>query len=255
MTDFGDQPSTPAAGLSIGEAARIAGVTTRAVRHYHAVGLLPEPARDSSGYRRYGAADLIALVRVTRLRALGVPIARIAERIGRDDESPLTSWIGELADELDAEIARLSAMRDTVRRLAATHGLEAPGDQLAEALRAAGRLGADDQLPRQELDAAALVDALHPRGIAGAVDDARDLLTDPAGRERSAELIEQFRAVTADTPAADRDRLAAAFVALLPRPEGVAQPVDTDVVERLTGVPLPEAQRDVLRRMRARWTR
>ena len=42
--------------LTIGELASYAGVTVRAVRHYHAKGLLPEPERDHSGYRRYGAA-------------------------------------------------------------------------------------------------------------------------------------------------------------------------------------------------------
>src|SRR5690348_13886692 len=106
MTETDDEQSNANGGLSIGEAARLAGVTPRAVRHYHAVGLLPEPARDSSGYRRYDARNLIALVRVTRLRALGVPIARISERMDRDDDSPLTSWIGELAADLDAEIDR-----------------------------------------------------------------------------------------------------------------------------------------------------
>ena len=38
--------------LTIGELASYAGVTVRAVRRYHAKGLLPEPERDHSGYRR-----------------------------------------------------------------------------------------------------------------------------------------------------------------------------------------------------------
>ena len=41
--------------LTIGQLAAYAGVTVRAVRHYHAKGLLPEPQRDHSGYRRYDA--------------------------------------------------------------------------------------------------------------------------------------------------------------------------------------------------------
>lgn len=250
MTESDRQPSTVSDGLSIGEAARLAGVTTRAVRHYHAVGLLPEPERDSSGYRRYCAADLIALVRVTRLRALGVPIARIAERMGPDDKSPLTAWIGELADELDAEIARLAAMRDTLCSLADTHGLDTPGDQLAAALREAGRLGTDEVLAANEMDAAGLVDALHPRGIAGALDDARDLLTDPSTRDRFSALIQRFRALTDESSAAERNQLAADFATLLPRSESGVQGVEPDVVEQLTGARLSEAQRDVLRRLR-----
>jgi DNA-binding transcriptional MerR regulator len=250
MTEHDQQPSNASGGLSIGEAARLAGVTTRAVRHYHAVGLLPAPGRDSSGYRRYGAADLIALVRVTRLRALGVPIARIAERMGPDDQSPLTSWIDELADEIDAEIARLAAMRDTLRSLADTHGLDTPGDQLADALRAAGSLGTDEVLAANEFNAAGVVDALHPRGIAGALDDANELLTDPSKRERFSALVDRFRALTDESSAAERDQLAADFATLLPRSESGVRSVDPDVVERLTGARLSDAQRDVLRRMR-----
>jgi DNA-binding transcriptional MerR regulator len=250
MTESDRQPSTARDGLSIGEAARLAGVTARAVRHYHAVGLLPEPARDSSGYRRYGAAELIALVRVTRLRALGVPIARIAERMGPDDTSPLMSWVGELADDLDAEIARLATMRDTLRSLADSHGLDSPGDQLATVLRETGRLGTGEGLAANETTAAGLVDALHPRGIAGALDDARDLLTDPSTRERFSGLVERFRALTDESGAAERNQLAADFASLLPRSASGVRSVEPDVVERLTGVRLSEAQRDVLRRLR-----
>ena len=42
--------------LTISQLAAYAGVTVRAVRHYHQIGLLPEPARDNSGYRTYNAA-------------------------------------------------------------------------------------------------------------------------------------------------------------------------------------------------------
>ena len=37
--------------ITISQLARHAGVTIRAVRHYHQIGLLPEPERDASGYR------------------------------------------------------------------------------------------------------------------------------------------------------------------------------------------------------------
>ncbi len=65
--------------LTIGQLASYAGVTVRAVRHYHAKGLLPEPARDHSGYRRYGAAAVVELVRVRTLADAGVPLARVRE--------------------------------------------------------------------------------------------------------------------------------------------------------------------------------
>jgi DNA-binding transcriptional MerR regulator len=63
--------------LSISQVAAATGLTVRAVRHYHACGLLAEPPRDRSGYRRYGATDIIALVRIRTLASAGVPLARI----------------------------------------------------------------------------------------------------------------------------------------------------------------------------------
>ncbi|NEB06570.1 MerR family transcriptional regulator, partial [Streptomyces sp. SID13726] len=58
--------------LTIGQVAAHLGVTVRAVRHYHQKGLLPEPERDASGYRRYGADAVVSLVRIKTLSDAGV---------------------------------------------------------------------------------------------------------------------------------------------------------------------------------------
>ena len=50
--------------LTISQLAAYVGVTVRTVRHYSQLGLLPEPERDQSGYRRYGAEDVIRLTYV-----------------------------------------------------------------------------------------------------------------------------------------------------------------------------------------------
>jgi hypothetical protein len=62
--------------LTIGQLAAYAGVTVRAVRHYHQIGLLPEPERDASGYRRYGAKAVVSLIRIRTLANAGVPRRR-----------------------------------------------------------------------------------------------------------------------------------------------------------------------------------
>ncbi|WP_348538150.1 MerR family transcriptional regulator, partial [Nocardia cyriacigeorgica] len=56
-------------GVTIGQAAAFVGVTVKTVRHYHKLGLVAEPGRDSSGFRRYGSAELLRLVRVRTLAA------------------------------------------------------------------------------------------------------------------------------------------------------------------------------------------
>ena len=61
------QRSRRASSLTIGQLAAHVGVTIRAIRHYHACGLLAEPARDASGYRRYGAQAVVDLVRIKTL--------------------------------------------------------------------------------------------------------------------------------------------------------------------------------------------
>ena len=59
--------------ITIGQVAAYAGVTIKAVRHYHKRGLLEEPPRDSSGYRRYTAQHAIDLVKIKTLAEAGVP--------------------------------------------------------------------------------------------------------------------------------------------------------------------------------------
>ena len=70
--------------LTIGQLAAYAGVTVRAVRHYHQRGLLAEPARDSSGYRRYDADSVVDLIRIKTLSGAGVPLARIEELLNAE---------------------------------------------------------------------------------------------------------------------------------------------------------------------------
>ena len=63
--------------LTIGQLAEHVGVTVKAVRHYHRLGLLPEPVRDEAGYRRYDAPAVIDLTRIKVLRDAGIPLREI----------------------------------------------------------------------------------------------------------------------------------------------------------------------------------
>lgn len=234
--------------LSIGEAARLAGVTARAVRHYHASGVLPEPARDGSGYRRYGVADVIALVRIVRLRAVGMPIPQIASRLGASEDSPAAS-LRALVDDIDREIERLSAARDRLHEMAASETFEQPAETLARALRERGLLGAEETLPAGESWAASLLDALHPQGMPGLVDQARRVLD---GATAVHPLLERFRALPADAPDSDVESLASDAASVLPRPDRAAPPVDVEVMDKLLGDRLNAAQRRFMRLLRQR---
>ena len=92
--------------LTIGELAAFAGVSTRTVRYYHGLGLLPEPSRDESGYRRYTADDVVRLVRVVALAAAGVPLARVGDLLEADGRT-VAEEVQEVDADLRAEIRRL----------------------------------------------------------------------------------------------------------------------------------------------------
>src|SRR5258708_4522711 len=72
--------------ITIGQLAAYAGVTIKAVRHYHQRGLLAEPPRDSSRYRRYSAQQAIDLVKIKTLAEARVPLARINELRAADPD-------------------------------------------------------------------------------------------------------------------------------------------------------------------------
>ncbi len=97
------------------ELADLAGTTRRAVRHYHDVGLLEEPRRRTNGYRQYGVAHLVRVLRIKRLADLGFTLPQIAE-LGDADQHPREALRG-----LDAHLARtldrLQDVRTEVRQI------------------------------------------------------------------------------------------------------------------------------------------
>jgi DNA-binding transcriptional MerR regulator len=106
-------------GLTIGQAATFAGVTVKTVRHYHRLGLVREPQRDGSGYRRYTSTDLLRLVQVRTLAGAGVPLAEIADLLDADP-GRFAAALADVQRRLTERIDELIVRRDTLHRLA--HG-------------------------------------------------------------------------------------------------------------------------------------
>ncbi|WBU37154.1 MerR family transcriptional regulator [Homoserinibacter sp. YIM 151385] len=92
--------------------ARLAGVSVRTLRHYHQIGVLPEPERSANGYRAYTAADLVRVLRVRRLAELGVPLANIDSAVDVDDElAQLDRRYAQQIEELQERREIISGLR------------------------------------------------------------------------------------------------------------------------------------------------
>lgn len=89
--------------------ADLAGTTIKAVRHYHALGLLDEPHRTANGYKQYETAHLIRLLQIKRLSDLGLPLSQIAT-MDRADQVP-DEAVRLIDAELAATIERLQRVR------------------------------------------------------------------------------------------------------------------------------------------------
>jgi DNA-binding transcriptional MerR regulator len=116
--------------LTIGQLAAYAGVTVRAVRHYHQIGLLPEPGRDASGYRSYDAEAVIALVRIRTLAEAGVPLARVHDLLDADEDE-FAAAVAEIDRRLRAQVRELQEHRRRIAQLAAGDSLALPPDVVA----------------------------------------------------------------------------------------------------------------------------
>ena len=136
--------------LTIGELAAYAGVTVRAVRHYHAKGLLPEPERDHSGFRRYDAGSVVELIRIRTLAQAGVPLVRVRELLQADEEE-FAAAVADIDRRLRAEIRQRQRHRERIARLAAGDNLALP-PEVVEFLDRLRALGVDERIVQVERD-------------------------------------------------------------------------------------------------------
>lgn len=175
--------------LSIGQLADYVGVTRRAIRHYHALGLLAEPPRNSSGYRSYDAQAIVDLHRIKVFTDAGVPLARVRELSEAEPES-MRAAAGRLDADLKREIARLSKTRRSLAVLAREPEPFVPA-VIAEMHDRMRKQGVTERTINLERDAWMLIQVLFPdlvpqwaQSQAAMMDDAgyRDLylLTDQA---------------------------------------------------------------------------
>jgi DNA-binding transcriptional MerR regulator len=149
--------------MRIGELAAVVGVTTRAVRHYHHLGLLPEPERLGNGYRSYGLRHAVELARIRRLTELGLGLTEVRDVLADDAGRDLAEVLAELDADLARQEAAIHARRERLRALLADPGEH---DFLSAELTAfLGELGApetDSPMAAKDREMLTLIDATAP---------------------------------------------------------------------------------------------
>ncbi|MEV0997080.1 MerR family transcriptional regulator [Nonomuraea sp. NPDC050202] len=163
--------------LTIGELASYTGVTVRAVRHYHAKGLLPEPERDYFGYRRYDGAAVVELIKIRTLAEAGVPLARVRELLQADEEE-FAAAVADIDRRLRAEITQRQRHRERIARLISGDSLALP-PEVVEYLDRLRVLGVDERIVQAERDGWIPLAAHSPERVPEWMARKREQIADP----------------------------------------------------------------------------
>lgn len=121
---------TPPRQVLIGDAAAFVGITPRAIRHYHQVGLLQERTRGGDGRRRYGYPEIIRLLWIRRMADAGIALDDVRDAFadaaptGADSEDEVADVLARLEDTLAAQEVELQ------RKLASVQRMQALGSRL-----------------------------------------------------------------------------------------------------------------------------
>ncbi len=218
--------------LTIGQLADYAGVTIKAIRHYHKRGLLDEPPRDTSNYRRYSAQDAVTLVKIKTLADAGVPLSRIKELLAADSDQ-FAAAIAEIDHKLQERVAELLRTRERIAQLSAGDSLFVSAE-VADYLDRLRALGVSERLVQMERELWILMQAVSPKEAAIWIADKRDAIGDP---EFGAIYLEYDRAFnwSADDPRLDglAERSARWLANRSARTEGQGKPVQDTTITQL----------------------
>lgn len=98
---------------TVGELARLAGVSVRTLHHYDAIGLLSPSGRTAAGYRAYSRAEVERLADILGYRGCGLSLADIAAVL---DDGDRAAHLRRQRDLLDERIEMLNRQRAALER-------------------------------------------------------------------------------------------------------------------------------------------
>ena len=126
--------------MNIGQASKASGVSTKMIRYYEEIGLVPKAARRDSGYRDYDEPDIHRLRFIRRARDLGFSVEEIGELLGLwSDRSRASADVKALSlghvEALRQKLVEIQGMITTLEGLAhSCHGDHRPDCPIIEEL-------------------------------------------------------------------------------------------------------------------------
>jgi DNA-binding transcriptional MerR regulator len=198
----------PPRQVKIGDAAAFTGSTPRAIRHYHEIGLLPEPERGGDDRRRYGYEDIIRLLWIRRMADAGIALDDIRDAFttsGAGSGDGIAGILERLEETLADQEAELRRQRAAVQRMR-TEGsrMGLLSDFVTERLKSLP----EGSLRQADLDSLLVTERIFgPLGAAVQATRFIALATHPALREES-DRIDDAEEALDDSVAVDDPRVA-----------------------------------------------
>lgn len=201
----------PPRQVTIGDAAAFAGTTPRAIRHYHQIGVMPEPERGSDDRRRYGYDDVIRLLWIRRMADAGIALDDIRGAFadspvgGGEDAAEVAGILERLEESLLAQEAELRRQRAAVERMRARGSrMGLLSDLVATRLENLP----EGELRQDDLDSILVIERIFgPLGAAINASRYVALATHPVLREHS-DRVDAAEEALDDTVAVDDPRVA-----------------------------------------------
>jgi DNA-binding transcriptional MerR regulator len=121
--------------FTVGQLAKLTGLTVRALHHYDAIGLLVPSQRSDAGYRLYAQGDIVKLFRIQALQDLGLSLTEIEGVLERASVA-LPELVTRQISVLDSQIEQATTLRQRLCHLSQllTRGVEPTTDDWLDAV-------------------------------------------------------------------------------------------------------------------------
>ena len=120
---------------SVGEAAKLVGMTAEALRHYDRIGLVsPHKTDEWTKYRYYTEEDIRRLNTARALRCMDLPLEEIKKVLKFNDFNHIVAFLEQAERSADEKIAELQSVKERIRRAKVFYKSKNAGSPLPDSI-------------------------------------------------------------------------------------------------------------------------